>query len=161
MSVSSSSSTVSSSFMPRSSSTLSPLSAAGLCEAETMIAPAKSSSAGDVGERRRRQDAREVHVRAEAGRAGGDRGDEHVARAAGVLADDERTTRAGEPPGGGATEGEGERRLQVDVGDAADAVGPEEPAHGRVAGHGATDGSAAGVGDGDGDGARVAAAGGP
>ena len=73
-----------------------------------------------------------VDVDAEARRTGRDRGDEHVAGAPGVLADDERAALADELVGRGPAEGVGERRLEIDVGDAADAVGPEEPRHVRA-----------------------------
>ena len=81
----------------------------------------------------------------DARRAGRDRRDEHVARAPGVLADDERAARADEVVGGGPAEGVGEGRLEVDVGDAADPVRAEESGHRQGAGD-------AGDGDGDGDG---------
>ena len=136
MSCSSSSSIASSSFRPGRSSTLRPLSSAGLCDAETMIpaakspVPARNASAG-VGTH-----AGEVDVGAEARRAGRDRGHEHVARAARVLADDERAARAGELVRRRPAEGVGERRLQVDVGDAADPVRAEEARHATAIGRG-------------------------
>ena len=97
-----------------------------------MIPAAKSPCAGEERERRRRDDAGDVDVRAQARRAGGDRGHEHVARAARVLADDQRAARPDEAVRGRPPEGVGERRLQVDVGDAADAVGAEEACHVRA-----------------------------
>ena len=60
--------------------------------------------AGEIGQGRRRHDADDVDVDAEAGRAGRDGGDEHVTRAAGVLADDDRAARTDEPMRGRAAE---------------------------------------------------------
>jgi hypothetical protein len=88
-------------------------------------------------ERRRRNAAGNPNVRAEARRAGGDGGDEHVAGAPGVLADDQRAALADEPVRGCPAEGVGERRLQLDVGDAADPVRSEEPRHQGAADAGA------------------------
>ena len=121
----------SSSLSPSASRTLRPLSSAGLCEAETMIpaangpVPARNARAG-VG-----HDPDDVDVDAEARRAGRDRRHEHVARAARVLADDDRAARPGQPVRGRPAQGVGERRLEVDVGDAADAVRPEQAGHRR------------------------------
>ena len=126
MSCSSSSSMASSSLSPSASRTLSPLSSAGLCEAETMIPAANGAGPGEVGEGRRRDDADDVDVDAEAGRAGRDGGHEHVARAARVLADDDGAAGAAQAVRRRPAEGVGEGRLEVDVGDAADAVGAEE-----------------------------------
>ena len=90
-------------------------------------------------ERRGRDDADLVHVRAEARRSGSDRRDEHVAGPPGVLADDQRTVRPDEPVGGRAAERVGQCRLQVDVRDAADSSVPKRrtcgwaaPVRGRV-----------------------------
>ena len=47
--------------------------------------------------------------------------------------DDDRAAWPGEALGGRAPEGERERRLEVDVGDAADAVGAEQPGHAGLA----------------------------
>ena len=58
------------------------------------------------------------------------RGDEHVARAARVLADDERAAAPDQPVGGRPAQGVGERGLEIDVRDAADAVRAEEAGHG-------------------------------
>ena len=87
--------------------------------------------AGDEREGRRRHDADDVDVDAEAGRPGDDGGHEHVARAARVLADDDRPAAADQPMGDRAPEGVGQGRLEVDVGDAADAVGAEQAGHRR------------------------------
>ena len=81
-------------------------------------------------EGRRGHDADDVDVDAEARRAGRDGGHEHVARAARVLADEDA------PPGpdqvlrGRPAERVGQGRLEVDVGDATDAVGAEQAGHG-------------------------------
>ena len=69
----------------------------------------------------------------EARRAGGDGRHEHVARSARVLADHDRPAATDQPVGDGPAEGVRERRLQVDVGDAADPVGAEQAGHGRSA----------------------------
>ena len=69
-----------------------------------------------------------VDVSAGAGASGHQRGHEHVARAAGVLAHEDVSTGSRQPGGDGSAEGVGERRLEVLVGDAADAVGAEEVA---------------------------------
>ena len=129
ISASSSSSIASSSLSPSASSTLRPLSSAGLCEAETMIPARTVAGPGEERERRRRDDADDVDVDAEAGRAGDDGRHEHVARAARVLADDDRRAGLGQSPRRRPTEGVRHGRLQVDVGDAADAVRAEEASH--------------------------------
>ncbi len=87
------------------------------------------SLARQEGEGGRRDDAHGMDVDAEAGRAGGDRGDEHVARSAGVLADDEGAARTDEPARGRTAERVGEGGLQVDVRDATDPVRAEESGH--------------------------------
>ena len=58
-----------------------------------------------MGERGRGDHAQPMDVHPEAGRARGDRGDEHVARAPGVLAHDDRATGADQPLGGRSAEG--------------------------------------------------------
>ena len=108
MSCSSSSSTASSSLSPCASRTLSPLSSAGLCEAETMIPAANGPGPGDVRERRRRDDPDDVDVDAQARRPGDDGGHEHVARAPRVLA--RRRSRRPARPGGARPPGRGRRR---------------------------------------------------
>ena len=87
---------------------------------------------GEVGEGRRRDDTDDVDVRSEAARPGGDGRHEHVARSTGVLADDDRPTRPDEAMGDGPPEGVGRGRLEVDVGDAADAIGAEQASHRRL-----------------------------
>ena len=126
----------SSSLRPAPSSTLRPLSSAGLWDAETMIAAGEAVAAGEEGEGRRRQDAGEVHVGAQARGPGRDRRDEHVARPAGVLAQHDRAAGAGHLVGDGPPQGERERRPEVDVGDAPDPVRAEEAAHGAIVGDG-------------------------
>ena len=90
------------------------------------------AGAGEVRQGGRRDDADDMDVRSEARRAGGDRRDEHVARPARVLADDDRASAAGQSMGDGPAEGIGRRRLEVDVGDTADPVGAEQARHWRV-----------------------------
>ena len=99
------------------------------------------AAAGEEGEGRRRQGAGKVDVGAHAGRPGRDRRHEHAARAAGVLADDERLAARQELMGRRPAEGIGQGRLEVDVGDPADPVGSEEPGH-----QGPADGRAVGGG---------------
>jgi len=70
-----------------------------------------------------------VDIRAETRRTGADRSDEHVSRAPRVLADDDRSTPAGKSMGRCPAEGIGEGRLELDIGDAADAVRAEETGH--------------------------------
>jgi hypothetical protein len=70
-------------------------------------------------------------IRSEAGRPGRDRRHEHVAGAARVLADDELPALPHEPVGRCAAEGVGQRRLELDVGDAADPIAPEQAGHGQ------------------------------
>ena len=74
-------------------------------------------------------DADLMDVDAQAGGACGDRGHEHVARTPGVLADDDRAAGRTEMLRGGASERVREGRLEIDVGDPADAVGTEESGH--------------------------------
>ena len=75
---------------------------------------------------RGRDDADDVHVDAEAGRAGRDRCHEHVARSPRVLPDHDAPAGAGESLGGRAAERVGHGRFQVDIGDTADPVGAEQ-----------------------------------
>ncbi len=82
--------------------------------------------AREIGEGRRRDHADDVDVDAERGRARGDGRDEHVTRPARVLAHHDRAAGAGEPVRGGPAEGVGEGGLEIDVGDATDAVGAEQ-----------------------------------
>ena len=130
MSCSSSSSIASSSFSPSASRTLRPLSSAGLWDAETMIPAASVPSAARNASAGVGTTPDDVDRHAQARRAGGDGGHEHVARATGVLADDDGSARADEVLGRRATERERGRGLQVDVRDAADAVGAEQAWHG-------------------------------
>jgi hypothetical protein len=85
--------------------------------------------AGEERQRRGRDDADLVHVGAEARRTGRDRGDEHVPGSPGVLAHDQRAIGTHEPVGRRAAERVGQRRLQVDVRDAANSIGTEEAGH--------------------------------
>ena len=85
--------------------------------------------AGEERQRGGRDDADLVHVGAEARRTGSDRGDEHVAGSPGVLAHHQRAVGTHEPMGRRAAERVGQRRLQVDVRDAADSIGAEEAGH--------------------------------
>ena len=97
-----------------------------------MIPAANGPVAGDERERRRRHDADDVDVDAEARRPGDDGGHEHVARPARVLADDDRPATTGQAMRDRPPERVGEGRLQLDVGDAADAVGAEQAGHGSA-----------------------------
>ena len=83
----------------------------------------------DEREGRRGHDADDVDVGAEAGRPGRQGGHEHVARAARVLADDDRTAAADQPRRHGPPERVGDGRLEVDVGHATDAVRAEQAGH--------------------------------
>ena len=94
-----------------------------------MIPAASSPSAVRNASAGRRHDADDVDVHAEARRARGDRGHEHVAGPAGVLADDDRAARPDEPLRGRPAERERRRRLEVDVRDPADPVRPEQAWH--------------------------------
>ena len=85
---------------------------------------------GEERQRGRRHDADDVDRHAQARRAGRDRGHEHVARAPRVLPDDDGAARPDEALRRRAAERERGRGLQVDVGDAADAVGAEQAWHG-------------------------------
>jgi len=87
--------------------------------------------AGEVGERGGRDDPNDVDVHAQAGRSGRDRGHEHVPRSTSVLADDDRSSPPDQAVRDGSPEGVGGRRLQVDVGNPADAVRAEEAGHRR------------------------------
>ena len=68
----------------------------------------------------------------EARGAGTQRCDEHVAGAAGVLADDDRRPGRGQLVSGRPAKGVCQRRLEIDVGDAPDAVRAEEARHARA-----------------------------
>ncbi len=85
--------------------------------------------AGQVGQGRRRNDPDPMDVDAQTGRPADDGGHEHVTRAAGVLADDDRPTGAGQSSCRRPTEIVGDGRLELDVGDAPDAVGTEQTRH--------------------------------
>jgi hypothetical protein len=87
------------------------------------------ATGGLEGDHRRGHHTEAVDDDALAGETGDERRFEHGGRQAGVAADD--GFGAAEDAGGGAPEVERERRGQVDVGDAPDAVGPE--LHGRPA----------------------------
>ena len=97
-----------------------------------MIPASIRSRSREEREGRRRDDADDVDVDAEARRAGDDGRDEHVPRAAGVLADDDGCTGLGQPTRRRPAEGVGRGRPQVDIGDATDAVRAEQSSH-RVA----------------------------
>ena len=94
-----------------------------------MIPAANVPLTGEVGEGRRRHDADDVGIDAEARRAGCDRRNEHVAGSARVLPDDDRPTATDELVRHRATQRVGRRRLEVDVGDPTDAVGSEQAGH--------------------------------
>ena len=125
-----SASSASGSLCPPRLNSLMPLSGIGLWLAEIMTPRSASCAAGEVGERRRGDDARAQHLGAGAGQAGHHRGLEHLPAGAGVTADDRDGTRGpvavGEHSGGGARHREGQLRRQVGVGPAADAVRPEQ-----------------------------------
>ena len=124
-----SSSMPSSSLRPLPSRTFSPLSSAGLCDAETMIpaakspVPARNARAGVGTQPAIRTSAPRLVAPAAIAETNMSPG------AARVLPDDELAALADEPMGGGAPERVGEGRLELDVGDAADPVGPEEAGH--------------------------------
>jgi hypothetical protein len=87
--------------------------------------------AGEQRDRRGRQRPGQYHVHSHAGEPGDERGLHHVARQAGVLADDHAmlvVTAQEVPPGGLANFHRGRRVEQPRVGAAADAVGAEIPA---------------------------------
>ena len=94
-----------------------------------MIPAANGPLPGHEREGRRRHDADDVDVDAEARRAGRDGRHEHVARATRVLARRRSPHRDRRAVGDGPAERVGEGRLQVDVGDAADPVGAEQAGH--------------------------------
>ncbi len=83
----------------------------------------------DVREGRRGADAQHVHVRSGRGAAGHERGHEHVSGAPRVLAHQDAATRPGQAEGDGTPQGVRQRRLQILVGDPADAIGAEEAVH--------------------------------
>ena len=83
----------------------------------------------EEGKRGRRHDPDLVDIRPETGGPGRDRRDEHVAGASGVLADDERLARPHEPMCGRPAKGVCEGRLEFDIRDTTDAVGPEQARH--------------------------------
>ena len=129
MSASSSSSMSSSSLSPRWSRTLSPLSSAGLCDAETMIPAAKSpwparNARAGVGTTPTWWTSTPMLVAPAAIAATNMSHERRVS-----WPDDERAARPDEPMGGRPAEGVRDRRLEVDVRDAADPVGAEEPGH--------------------------------
>ena len=115
-------STSSVSLLPPRANSLMPLSRYGLWEAE-ITAPRQLRRAASKATTGRGHDAEAVDDDAFAGQAGDERRLQHGRRQAGVATDD--GFRAAEDTAGGATEVEGERGGEVDVGDAADAVGPE------------------------------------
>ena len=123
-------STASGSLCPPRLNSLMPLSGIGLWLAEIMTPRSASVSAGEVGQRGRRQDAGAQHLGAGAGQPGDDRGLEHLPAGAGVTADDRDGTRGpvavGEHSGGGTRHREGQLRREVGVGQTPDAVGPEQ-----------------------------------
>ena len=132
ISCSSSSSTASSSLRPSRSRTLSPLSSAGLCEAETMIPAGERPVARQERQRRRRDDARRPGRRRRRC-SPRPRWRTRTCRRSGACPGRRRCA----PPGAarwcavGAAQRVGQRRLEVDVRDAADAVGAEQPGHGQ------------------------------
>ena len=113
-----------------------------------MIPAANGADSGDERERRRRARRPTMWTSTpEARRPGGDRGHEHVARAARVLADDDRPAVPDQSVGDGPAEGVGRRRLEVDVGDAADPVRAEQASHRSVSLPTAMATASAGAGD--------------
>jgi hypothetical protein len=78
------------------------------------------------GECRGRDDADHVHVDTETRGARGDRRDEHVTRAARVLAHDDAPARSGHPLRRRPAQRVGHRRFEVDIRDTADPVGAEQ-----------------------------------
>jgi len=82
-----------------------------------------------VGHRGGRHDAGPQDLPAARADGGDERGLQHLARDAGVAADHEAAAVARQHVRRGAADPEGQLRRQVDVGDAADAVGPEQPPH--------------------------------
>ena len=92
----------------------------------------KMARSGDVGQGRGRHHADGVNVHSEAGGAGHDRGYEHVARAAGVLTDDDAAALPGQAMRRGAAERIRESRLEVDVGYATDSIRAEQSGQDRA-----------------------------
>ena len=70
-----------------------------------------------------------MHVDTQARRAGGDRSNEHIPGAAGVLAHDQCIPGLHQAMRGGAAEGVGERWPEIHVRDATDSIGAEEASH--------------------------------
>src|SRR4051794_34171025 len=89
-----------------------------------------------------------MNVDAERHRTRCDRGREHVAGSARVLADEDRASRPDQLRGRGAAEVIGQLGMQFHVRDAANAVGAKKSAHGD--GAKLADGSGDGLGDGGG-----------
>jgi hypothetical protein len=88
----------------------------------------------EMGEGRRRQDARAQHVGTGAAEPSHDRGLEHLPARAGVAADDRDGTlgpvAVGQHTGGGVRDREGQFRREVGVGQTPDAVCPEQATQG-------------------------------
>ena len=86
--------------------------------------------AGEVGQRRGRDDPGAQHLGAGAGQPGDDRGLQHLPAGARVTADDRDGTACpvavGEHGGGGTRHRQGQLRREVGVGPTPDAVGPEQ-----------------------------------
>ena len=94
------------------------------------MTPARMVAAGrHEGEAWRGDDAQLHRIGADGWQAGRERGDEHVAGAPGVLPDHHAAATAVEQVGDRAAEVVGQGRGQVDVGDAPDPVGAEQPPH--------------------------------
>src|SRR4029077_16436113 len=100
--------------------------------------------AGEERQRRRRHDPDPVDVDTEARRAAADPRHEHVARATGVLADDDRPAGPGQPGRRRPPQVVSDGRLEIDVGDAPDAGRPEQAAHYGPLGEGVGLGGAVG-----------------
>ena len=113
------------SLKPSAAKNLIPLSAYGLCEAETTAARSKPYCAEQQRGSGRRQDAAEEDVAAGGRHAGGERGLEHLAGLARVADHEDPRTLDPGLLGGGATERERELGGQMLTGDAANAVGAE------------------------------------
>ena len=87
---------------------------------------------GEVREARRRDMAGEQDVHADRAEPGRESALEHPAGAAGVAPDDHRVARTAEDVPGRPAQPQRELRRQVEVRDPADAIGAEEPGHGRA-----------------------------
>ena len=129
MSASSSSSVASSTLRP-ATTTFSPLSGAGLCEAETMIAGGMALVGAGVDQARRRHDAEVDDVGAGGCQPRGQRGGQHLPRASRVAAEHHAAPRPAEPMTRRHDRGRAPGRASMSDADrAADAVGAEASRH--------------------------------